>query len=58
MGDEEGQGYYPLRIHPSRHHHRYELRTKTPALSASQPCLILHLSELNRIDQAFLFFFF
>ncbi|RYR19678.1 hypothetical protein Ahy_B03g064548 isoform B [Arachis hypogaea] len=58
MGHEEGQGYHPLRIHPFRHHHWHELRTKTPTLSASQPCLILHLSELNRINQTFLFFFF
>ncbi|RYR23846.1 hypothetical protein Ahy_B02g057344 isoform B [Arachis hypogaea] len=58
MGDEEGQGYHPLWIHPFRHHHRHELQTKTLTLSAFQLYLILHLSELNQINQAFLFFFF
>ncbi|RYR67082.1 hypothetical protein Ahy_A03g013332 isoform B [Arachis hypogaea] len=57
MGNEEGQDYHPLRIHHPRHNHQHELRTKTPTLSASQPYLILHLSELNRINQVLFFFF-
>nr|ABF70057.1 hypothetical protein MA4_54N07.44 [Musa acuminata] len=39
LGDEEGQGDHPLRLHPPHHRHRYELRAQTPALSAPQPRL-------------------
>ncbi|CAN1195526.1 hypothetical protein LINPERHAP2_LOCUS43141 [Linum perenne] len=36
----EGESHGSLRIHPSHHRHRHELRAQASALPATQPCLI------------------
>jgi hypothetical protein len=46
VGDEEGQGGGPLRLHPLRHPRRHELRAQAPPRPAPLP----HLGLLGRPD--------
>lgn len=50
LGDEKGEGDHPLRLHPSHHHHRRELRAEAPALAAPQPRLNPRNPSDSRIE--------
>ncbi|CAL9135055.1 unnamed protein product, partial [Musa textilis] len=57
LGDEEGQGDHPLRIHPPYHYHRHELRAQTPTLPAPQPRLMFpsNIGKFTLPDRGFWF---